>query len=64
MQTLRIAFGILAALRAVLVYGEAQVMLEPGWAQERAERLAGAFTSERPMGSIPGKEPAWHTVNP
>jgi hypothetical protein len=67
MPSLRIAFGALAALRAVLIYGEAQAMQEPQWAQwaqARAERLAGTLSAERPIASIPGNEPAWHTVNP
>ena len=60
MLALRIAFGTVAALRAVLVYGEAGAMQEPGWALARAAAVAEALR-RRP---IAGREPAWHTVNP
>jgi hypothetical protein len=58
MLALRIAFGTFAAARAVLVYGEAGPMQEPGWAHERAERVV------RGLRPIRGTRPAWHTANP
>ena len=61
MLALRIAFGTYAALRAVLVYGEASAMQQPGWALERAEQVARSLRLDP---GIAGTETAWHTVNP
>lgn len=60
MLVLRIAFGTAAALRAVLVYGEAGAMQEPGWATLRAGALLDAVRRR----TVPGSDPAWNTVNP